>query len=141
MLNFCCHYLVKTKTDLNATIYIFIDLECKIGDGSGGSEINTEKLFSSSKECIDHVRENYPEANGATFQTSCIDSCKCFAEIGMTDWLTNDYSLNNYESCMYKPGNFISFNCQKKLNLNRIFHTFKNIDIISKTFGNSVFQS
>ena len=85
---------------------ILQDLECKIGDGIGGSEINTEELFSSLQECIDHVKENYPNANGATFQTSCTDSCKCYAEIGMNEWLTNDYSVNNYESCKYELGNF-----------------------------------
>lgn len=76
---------------------------CKTGDGTAGpkgSETDTQQLFSSLKECINYVKENYPDANGATIQTDCTDSCKCFAEFGMVDWNTN----SKYKSCMYEPG-------------------------------------
>ena len=89
------------------------DLECKIGDGSGGSEIDTKKKFSLLKECIDHVKDKYPDANGATFQTSCTDSCKCFAEIGMNDWNTNDFSVKNLKSCKFEPSKYMFYDCQK----------------------------
>ena len=88
------------------------DLECKIGDGSGGSEIDTKKKFSLLKECIDHVKNKYPDANGATFQTSCTDSCKCFAEIDMNDWNTNDFSIKNLKSCKFEPGKHTFYTSQ-----------------------------
>ena len=96
---FCCHCLSKTKT--RANVSIFKDLECKIGDGIGGSEINTEELFSSLQECIDHVKENYPDANGVTFETSCTDSCECYAENAMYTWNTGEEFVNNYVSCKF----------------------------------------
>ena len=89
-----------------SNLSIQIDVECKIGDGTGGSEVDTETSFSSLKECINHVKAQYPDANGVTFQTSCTNSCKCFAEIGMTDWLTSDYSVAHYKSCRYKSGEY-----------------------------------
>ena len=90
-------------------LFLRIDVECKngVGDGAGGSEINTEKMFSSLKECINHVKDQYPDANGVTFQTSCTDSCKCFAEIGMTYWITTDYSVAHYKSCKYEAGKYM----------------------------------
>ena len=88
-------------------LFVQIDVECKIGDGSGGSEINTEKMFSSLKECINHVKYQYPDTNGVTFQTSCTDSCKCFAEIGMTYWITTDYSVAHYKACKYEAGKYM----------------------------------
>ena len=87
-------------------MFIQIDVECKIGDGTGGSEVNTKELFSSLQECIDHVKDQYPDANGITFQTSCTDSCECYAEIGMTNWLTYQYHIENYKSCKYEPGKY-----------------------------------
>ena len=90
-------------------LFFQIDVECKIGmgDGSGGSAINTEKTFSSLKECTNHVKDQYPDANGVTFQTSCTNSCKCFAEFGMTDWHTTVYSVANYKSCKYETGKYM----------------------------------
>ena len=87
-------------------LFVQIDVECKIGDGTGGAEVNTKNLFSSLQECIDHVKDQYPDANGVTFQTSCTDSCECYAEIGMTNWLTYQYHIENYKSCKYEPGKY-----------------------------------
>ena len=91
---------------------IDIDTECKIGDGTGsrGSrETDTQQFFSSVKECIGYVKEKYPDANGATLQTEwnseCLDSCKCFAEFGMTEW----YDNTRYVSCMFNPNSTNTF--------------------------------
>ena len=78
-------------------IYHLLDLECKDGDGIGGSEKNTGQKFASMDECIAFVKKEHPTANGATLETSCSE-CKCFAEFDMTDWKDN----SKYKSCLFK---------------------------------------
>ena len=46
-----------------------------------------------------------PNANGATMSNPCDDdTCRCFAEINMDDWL---YDRTSYESCQFLEGTFL----------------------------------
>ena len=69
---------------------------CKIGDGIGGSE---EKLPGSYtiQKCIDAVRLQYPNANGATSTEPCPNECECYAEFGMSEWNSDQ----SWQSCMF----------------------------------------
>ena len=78
-----------------------------MGDGTGGGgyyETQLLEYFSSFPDCIDRVKELYPKANGATFEVSCTYSCSCYAEFGMTSWLTDEYDIEHYQSCLFKTG-------------------------------------
>ena len=69
---------------------------CQIGDGVGGSE---KKLKGSHtiQQCIDAVRLQYPNANGATSTEPCPNECECYAEFGMSEWNSDQ----SWQSCMF----------------------------------------
>ena len=74
---------------------------CKIGDGVGGSEKKLPDLYTL-QQCIDAVRLQYPDANGATMNLPCDgsengfdDVCECYAEFGMTGWNSDQ----SWQSC------------------------------------------
>ena len=70
---------------------------CKIGDGVGGSEKKLSDLYTL-QQCIDAVRLQYPNANGATMNLPCdgpANKCECYAEFGMTGWNSDQ----SWQSC------------------------------------------
>ena len=69
-------------------------MDCKIGDGTGGSEIELEGLHTT-QECITAVKELYPQANGATMPNPCPDECSCYAEFDMKNSLKVAFFCNN----------------------------------------------
>ena len=79
-------------------------MECASGDGIGGSERRVGKngvaLKLTKEECVQYVKDNYPDANGATFLKNCDlpdGKCGCYAEMDMNGWNSND----EYESCSW----------------------------------------
>ena len=76
-------------------LILFTDLDCRIGDGNGASE--TGLGLYTYQECIDEVRKQHPDANGATMENPCPNKCRCYAEFDMTDW-----SGTKWQSCMLK---------------------------------------
>ena len=91
----------------HALLYKLSGLEdCRIGDGTGASASEIEIIGNFTKqECIDAVRRDYPNANGATMSNPCDDdTCRCFAEINMDDWL---YDRTSYQSCQFLEGIFL----------------------------------
>ena len=90
-----CHYPINFQN-------LFTDMICKIGDGVGPSESKLEGSYTI-QECINAVKESYPNANGATISSPCKEgTCKCYAEFGMTGW---NFERTDYQSCMFKEGN------------------------------------
>ena len=69
---------------------------CKIGDGIGGSEKKLPGSYTI-QQCIDAVRLQYPNANGATRTEPCPNECECYAEFGMTGWNRDQY----WQSCIF----------------------------------------
>ena len=72
---------------------------CKLGDGKGGSEEQLEGKFTKGS-CILAVKEQHPEANGATLDYDCTSECNCYAEFGMESWSDS----KKYTSCMFFKG-------------------------------------
>jgi len=65
---------------------------CKTGDASVGT--HNEELDGRFTEagCIAAVKQEHPDANGATFENPCNGSggkCRCFANFGMEGWNNN----------------------------------------------------
>ena len=81
-------------------------MDCKIGDGTGGSEIELEGLHTT-QECITAVKELYPQANGATMPNPCPDECSCYAEFDMKKWNNS----KSWQSCIFKEGNHQIYRC------------------------------
>ena len=77
-----------------------IDLDCRIGDGRGGTETKLSGTFDTKESCIIAVKKQYPSANGATIKIGCVGSsiCPCYAEFGMNSWSSIYIS---YISCMF----------------------------------------
>ena len=75
---------------------------CKLGDGKGGSEEQLEGKFTKGS-CILAVKEQHPDANGATMDADCPNTCRCFAEFEMESWDDRD----DLESCMFTVGELI----------------------------------
>ena len=77
-----------------------VDLDCRIGDGRGGTETKLSGTFDTKESCIIAVKKQYPSANGATIKIGCVGSsiCPCYAEFGMNSWSSIDIS---YISCMF----------------------------------------
>ena len=86
------------------------DTDCRSGDGVGGSQVEVDVSGTFTKEkCIIAVKEEYPNANGATFEseTDCEDAglqdeCECYANFEMESWNDSGY----YESCMFIESEF-----------------------------------
>ena len=73
---------------------------CFYGDGYGGSEIKLLGRYTK-QECIDAVRRQYPNANGAKM-SRYLQHRECYAEFGMKDWRREeDWKLDVWKSCMF----------------------------------------
>ena len=73
---------------------------CQDGDGYGGSEIKLLGRYTFQK-CIDAVRGQYPNANGAKM-SRYLQYGECYAEFGMKDWgREEDMKLDVWKSCMF----------------------------------------
>ena len=83
-------------------------INCKNGDGIGGSETHIGKL-NTMEDCIKKVKAAHPNANGVTMRHPCSEApddqyCgNCFAEFDMDDW--ND--SKNHRACKFDTGNEI----------------------------------
>ena len=83
-------------------------INCKNGDGIGGSETHIGKL-NTMEDCIKKVKAAHPNANGVTMVHPCSEApddpnCgNCFAEFDMDDW--ND--SKNHRACKFDTGNEI----------------------------------
>ena len=75
---------------------------CEMGDGIGSSEILLDGLYTH-QGCLDAVRRNHPDANGAKMGDHSLGDVPCYAEFGMTDW---DSSATDWHTCMFTAGNF-----------------------------------
>ena len=75
-----------------------VDLDCRIGDGRGGTETKLSGTFDTKESCIIAVKKQYPSANGATIKIGCVGSsiCPCYAEFGMNSWSSIDISYIFY---------------------------------------------
>merc|ERR1712050_645690 len=73
----------------------------------GDSNITIE--VNSIEECMDKIRNDYPEANGAMIETFCVENCTCWAMFNMTNIVTDD-GRNFWASCIFIDENTVD--CQ-----------------------------
>ena len=89
-------YILKFIHTLQSVLDQRLD-ECKLGGWAGGSE---EKLLGtfSKENCILAVKQQYPTANGVSWDYSCGRECNCYAEFGMS----GSSAGADYYSCRFK---------------------------------------
>merc|ERR1712087_5728 len=72
------------------------EIDCRKGDGIGGSEKILSGKFTV-QECITEVKNQHPKANGASMNFDCPNNCSCWAEFDMDRW-----EGTSYQACIFK---------------------------------------
>ena len=80
----------------------YVCIACQNFDGNGKEEKEVKGQYTS-EDCIDIVKKDHPDANGATSEgDNCDDNkCACKAVFGMTKWKRRKPGPVAKKTCMW----------------------------------------